>query len=103
MLVHDGDRARLPWAEALVVGALVAGALVTDAPVTCRRRRAAVFFWAALFHWPDFLAHFLKKLNAAERPMFLFSTLFSQILSFSSRGADFLKKCVLSCGSLLCG
>ena len=37
MLVHDGDRARLPWAEALVVGALVAGALVTDAPVTCRR------------------------------------------------------------------
>ena len=62
-----------------------------------QRRR---FFWAALFHWPDFLAHFLKKLNAAERPMFLFSTLFSQILSFSSRGADFLKKCVLSCGSL---
>ena len=80
MLVHDGDRARLPWAEALVVGALVAGALVTDAPVTCRRRRAAKhacgaqrrrFFWAALFHWPDFLAHFLKKLNAAERPYYV--------------------------------
>ena len=65
-------------------------------------RSAADFFGAALFCWPVFLAHFLKKPNAEERPMFLFGTPFPHVLSFGSRGAMFLKKCVLSCGSLLC-
>ena len=64
-------------------------------------RSAADFLGAALFCWPVFLAHFLKKPNAEERPMFLFGTPFPHVLSFGSRGAMFLKKCVLSCGSLL--
>ena len=67
---------------------------------TCGAQRRR-FFGAALFHWPVLLACFLKKLNAEDRPMFLFRTPFPQFLSFSSRGADFFKKCVLSCGSLL--
>ena len=84
-------------------------------PMVARRRRARRFlapthacgaqrrrfFWGSLFCWPVFLAHFLKKPNAEERPMFLFGTLFPHVLSFGSRGAMFLKKCVLSCGSLL--